>query len=57
MQLRSRSQTPGVEFEDGSQNLQFRVGAGYEFEVVPSWAIVPEFNVEFVDGPRPPPLR
>jgi len=44
--------SPGVEFEDGSQNLQFRVGAGYEFEVVPSWAIVPEFNVEFVDGER-----
>ena len=44
--------SPGVEFEDGSQNLQFRIGAGYEFEVVPSWAIVPEFNVEFVDGER-----
>ena len=44
--------SPGVEFEDGSQNLQFRVGAGYEFEVVPRWAIVPEFNVEFVDGER-----
>jgi hypothetical protein len=30
----------------------FRIGVGYEFEVVPRWAIVPEFNVDFVDGER-----
>lgn len=42
--------SPGVELDGGEQDLMFRVGVGYEFEVVPSWAIVPELNVDFVDG-------
>jgi hypothetical protein len=44
--------SPGVEFDGSERNLMFRIGVGYEFEVVPSWAIVPEFNVDFVDGER-----
>lgn len=44
--------SPGVEFDGGSRNLQFRVGAAYEFEVAPGWTLAPEFNVEFVNDER-----
>lgn len=40
---------PGLSFNSGT-NLLFRIGAGYEFEIAPRWSLVPEFNVDFVDG-------
>ena len=40
---------PGLSFNSGT-NLLFRIGAGYEFEIAPKWSLVPEFNVDFVDG-------
>lgn len=44
--------SPGVEFDDGSRNLQFRIGGSYEFVVAPGWSLAPELNVELVDGER-----
>jgi hypothetical protein len=41
---------PGLEFEDSETNFLFRVGSGYEFELMPRWLLSPEINVDFVDG-------
>jgi hypothetical protein len=41
---------PGLEFEDSETNLLFRVGSGYEFELMPRWSLAPEINVDFADG-------
>jgi hypothetical protein len=40
---------PGLEREDSENEFLFRTGVSYEFEFG-SWAIAPEFNVDFVDG-------
>lgn len=40
---------PGLDFNGGT-NLMFRIGAGYDFEIVPRWSLTPEFNIDFVDG-------
>jgi hypothetical protein len=39
----------GLENEDNENEFLFRTGVSYEFEFG-SWAIAPEFNVDFVDG-------
>jgi hypothetical protein len=41
---------PGLEFEDSETNFLFRVGLGYEFELMPRWLLSPEINADFVDG-------
>ena len=35
---------------DRDNEFLFRVGAGYEFEIGEKWAIIPSFNVDFVDN-------
>jgi len=37
---------PLAEFEHSETRFVFRVGAGYEFELSPRWALTPEFNVD-----------
>jgi len=41
---------PGNEHKDHEDEFLFRAGIGYEFEVSEQWVIVPELNVDFVDG-------
>lgn len=41
---------PGLEFADSETNFLFRIGLGYEFEVMPRWLLSPEINADFVDG-------
>ena len=40
---------PWLEHKDSENEFLFRTGLAYEFEFG-SWAISPEFNVDFVDG-------
>ncbi len=40
---------PGLDHKDSENEFLFRTGIAYEFEFG-SWAIAPEFNVDFVDG-------
>jgi hypothetical protein len=37
---------PAAEIEDGDNNFVFRIGAGYDFEIYPDWAIAPELNLD-----------
>jgi len=39
-----------VSRHDRDNEFLFRVGAGYEFEIGEKWAIIPSFNVDFVDN-------
>ena len=40
---------PGVEFHESNEEILFRVGIGYDIEIG-NQTLVPEFNVDFVDG-------
>jgi len=40
---------PGLEHREGEDEFLFRAGVGYEFEIG-RWSILPEFNIDFVDG-------
>ena len=41
---------PGLEHRHGDDEFLFRTGVGYEFELSERWILMPEFNVDFVDG-------
>jgi hypothetical protein len=41
---------PGLEHRDSDDEFLFRTGVGYEFELSEQWVMIPEFNVDFVDG-------
>jgi hypothetical protein len=41
---------PGMEHRNGGHEFLFRTGVGYEFELSERWVMIPEFNVDFVDG-------
>jgi hypothetical protein len=41
---------PGVEHREGENEFLFRAGVAYEFELSERWAMIPEVNVDFVDG-------
>jgi hypothetical protein len=41
---------PGLEHRDGEDEFLFRAGVAYEFELSERWAVMPEFNVDFVNG-------
>jgi len=41
---------PGLEHRHGEDEFLFRTGVAYEFELSERWVMVPEFNVDFVDG-------
>ncbi len=41
---------PGLEHRDSDDEFLFRTGVGYEFELSEKWIMLPEFNVDFVDG-------
>lgn len=41
---------PGLEFADSETNFLFRIGLGYEFELMQRWILSPEINTDFVDG-------
>ncbi|UCE49348.1 MAG: hypothetical protein JSW47_04235 [Phycisphaerales bacterium] len=41
---------PGLEHRDSDDEFLFRTGVGYEFELSEKWVMLPEFNVDFVDG-------
>jgi len=41
---------PGLEHRHGDDEFLFRTGVAYEFELSERWVMVPEFNVDFVDG-------
>ena len=41
---------PGMEHRDSDNEFLFRTGVAYEFELSERWAMIPEFNVDFVDG-------
>jgi len=41
---------PGLEHREGDDEFLFRTGVAYEFELSERWVMVPEFNVDFVDG-------
>ncbi|MHC4666625.1 MAG: hypothetical protein ACYS9T_11840 [Planctomycetota bacterium] len=41
---------PGMEHRDSDDEFLFRTGVGYEFEMSERWVMMPEFNVDFVDG-------
>ncbi|HUV64998.1 MAG TPA: hypothetical protein VMW24_13955 [Sedimentisphaerales bacterium] len=41
---------PGLEHRHGDDEFLFRAGVGYEFELSERWIVMPEFNVDFVDG-------
>ncbi|MHC4573319.1 MAG: hypothetical protein ACYS76_04190 [Planctomycetota bacterium] len=41
---------PGLEHRDGDDEFLFRTGVGYEFKLSERWVMIPEFNVDFVDG-------
>ena len=41
---------PGVEHRGDEDAFLFRTGVAYEVELAERWALIPEFNVDFVDG-------
>ena len=41
---------PGLEHRDGDDEFLFRTGVAYEFELSERWVIIPELNIDFVDG-------
>jgi len=41
---------PGLEHRESDDEFLFRIGAAYDFQLSERWAIVPEANVDFVDG-------
>jgi hypothetical protein len=41
---------PGLEHRHGDDEFLFRTGVGYEFILSERWIMMPEFNVDFVDG-------
>ena len=41
---------PGLEYKDHEEEFLFRTGVAYEFKLSESWVLVPEFDVDFVDG-------
>jgi len=41
---------PGLEHRHGDDEFLFRIGAAYEFELSERWVMIPELNVDFVDG-------
>ena len=41
---------PGLEHREGNDEFLFRTGVAYEFALSERWAMIPEFNVDFVDG-------
>ena len=41
---------PGLEHKEGNDEFLFRTGAAYHFELTEQWVVVPEVNVDFVDG-------
>ncbi|MHC4750912.1 MAG: hypothetical protein ACYTFW_13685 [Planctomycetota bacterium] len=41
---------PGLEHRHGDDEFLFRTGVAYEFELSERWIMMPEFNVDFVDG-------
>ena len=41
---------PGVEVEDGDASFMVRLGAGWDFELGKGWLIVPEVNIDLVEG-------
>ncbi len=41
---------PGLEHRHGEDEFLFRTGVAYEFELSERWVMIPELNVDFVDG-------
>ena len=41
---------PGLEHRHGDNEFLFRTGVAYEFKLSERWVMIPEFNVDFVDG-------
>ena len=41
---------PGLEHRHGDDEFLFRTGVAYEFELSERWVMIPELNVDFVDG-------
>lgn len=41
---------PGLEYRDDEEEFLFRAGVGYEFKLCERSVLMPEFNVDFVDG-------
>jgi hypothetical protein len=41
---------PGLEYKDDEGEFLFRIGVAYEFELSERVVLMPEFNVDFVDG-------
>lgn len=41
---------PGVEIEEEENSFLVRAGGGYDFEIAPKWSLVPEFNIDFIEG-------
>jgi hypothetical protein len=39
-----------LEHREGETEFLFRAGVAYEFELSERWAVIPEVNVDFVDG-------
>ncbi|UCG67222.1 MAG: hypothetical protein JSW12_09655 [Deltaproteobacteria bacterium] len=41
---------PGFEHNHDEEEFLFRAGVAYEFKLSDPWVLVPELNVDFVDG-------
>jgi len=41
---------PGLEHRHSEDEFLFRTGVAYEFELSEQWVMIPEFNLDFVDG-------
>jgi len=41
---------PGLEHREGEDAFLLRAGVAYEFELSERWVVMPEFNVDLVDG-------
>ena len=41
---------PGLEHREDDDEFLFRTGVAYEIELSERWALIPELNVDFVDG-------
>ena len=41
---------PGLEHRHGDDEFLLRTGVAYEFELSERWVMIPELNVDFVDG-------
>jgi hypothetical protein len=41
---------PGLEHRHGEDEFLLRTGVAYEFELSERWVMIPEFNIDFVDG-------